>query len=133
MAWSDEARRFWYSEPWTAPPWTLYVLIPPPGFVVESVTVRDERGDLTDATTLASFDDRLFHFMLFGSAQEQHAFEVEAEFQRDARRVAEALRRVERGPGKSRWAGFRDSVADPLRASGAAVTTAAAVKALFGL
>lgn len=133
LAWSNEMRRFWYSEPWTTPPWTLYVLIPPPGFIEDLLMVRDERGEVMAGMTLASFDGRLFHFMLLGSAKDQHAFEVEAGFERDAQRLAEALSRLERGPAERRWSAVRDSVAGPLRASGAAIATAAAVKTLFGL
>src|SRR5688500_13483893 len=29
LLWEGRKRRFSYSEPWTAPPWTLYALVPP--------------------------------------------------------------------------------------------------------
>lgn len=123
---------FSYKEPWTAPPWTLYVLVPPAEFLASSLAVHGPQGAASHATDAASFDDRLFYFSLLGHASDQHGFQVEARFEHDPQAVKRMLSAVETVAGRRKWSAFRESVAAPLKASAAVIGSAAAIRALFG-
>ena len=133
LSWDGRRRdSFSYKEPWTPPPWTLYVLLPPVDFFASTIVVRDESGSTNQVLTIASSEDRLFYFWLFGHARERHSFQVEARFERDLAAVQQRLGDVETIAGRRRWRDLRESVAGPLRASGAIIGAAAAIRALFG-
>lgn len=134
LAWEGRRRStFSYVEPWTAPPWTLYLLLPPSEFLATSLTFSGSSFSSGDEPIPASRDGRLFYFSLLGYAPDKHGFKVEAKFDRDSAALEHALETVEVVAGSRKWLKLRDSAVGPLRASGALVASAAALKALFGL
>jgi hypothetical protein len=134
LSWEGRRRNaFSYKEPWTAPAWTLYVLLPPAEFFASSLEFRGPRDSTSQRLTPASSEDRLFYFSLLGHAPDQHGFQIEARFEHDPSGAARRLAEVETVAGRRKWTGLRDSVAGPLRASGAIIASAAAIRALFGL
>lgn len=124
---------FSYKEPWTAPPWTLYVLLPPAEFLASSVMVQEPDGGAGRVVDAARFDDRLFYFCLLGHSPDRHGFRVEARLERDPEAIERMLGSVETVKGQRKWSAFRDSVAAPLKVSAAAIGSAAAIRGLFGI
>jgi hypothetical protein len=134
LSWEGRrANAFSYREPWTVPPWTLYVLYPPADFFAPVLALEGAPVLGSGDFEAASSDDRLFYFALLGHARSQHAFQVEARFERDRGHVAELRASIETVRGRRRWETLREPVAQSLAGIGAATSTAAAVKTLFGL
>jgi hypothetical protein len=133
LSWTGPpGREFSYKEPWTAPPWTLYVLLPPVEFIGFNLALRCQ--GLPEARfEVASFADRLFYFALLGHARDQHAFSVEARLVHDVEAVQRTLGSVETVAGRRKWTAFQESVSGPLASAAALVRLAAAARALFGL
>jgi hypothetical protein len=134
LAW--DGRRtdaFSYIEPWTVPAWTLYVLLPPASFTASSRSIRDLSGSALDALTVASSEDRLFYFCLFGHAADRHGFQVEARLERDPDAVQRELAAVETVKGRRKWETLSRSIVGPLQASRAIASAAAAIRTLFGV
>ena len=130
----DQGRRhasFSYREPWTVPPWTLYLLAPPPGFHAEILRLDPLDGAESIRARPASDDGVLYYFALVQGNADRVAFEVEARFvysPRDAEKTMLRAERVER----NRWAGLWEAAVEPLSTAGRAVSVAAAIKTLIG-
>jgi hypothetical protein len=122
---------FSYSEPWTVPPWTLYLLAPPPGFHAQ--TLRVQLLDAAEQISVrpASDDGRLYYWALIQGSGERVAFETEARFAYDPTAAERALVRAEH-VSAMRWKRIWSTVAEPLATASGVVSVAAAIKTLTG-
>jgi hypothetical protein len=74
-----------FSELWTVPPWTLYVLVLPEAFVANSIVLKMKNEGLTqlELSMEARERRRLFYYFLFQWAEDRHVFEISAFLERN--------------------------------------------------
>lgn len=129
----ERSRRlsFSYSEPWTVPPWTLYILAPPPGFYASPLRVQ--LLDRSEEITVRPAGDNgcLYYFALVQGSGDRVAFETQALFSHDPRAAKRALERAEH-VNAMRWKRLWETVAEPLATAGQVASIAAVIKTLLG-
>jgi len=101
-----------YRDRWTIPPWTVYALVLPKGFIASHITVmRQERTGWEPSLQLGvSHDDRLFYHMVFECAETWHVFDVEARIEEDTKKYQELLKSAEAVRGTSNYEHLRRAI-----------------------
>ncbi len=127
----EKRSSFSYREPWTVPPWTLYVLAPPSGYHASLLRIQPLGHEGEVAVRPGGDDGVLFYFALVQGPGDRVAFETEARFTFDPTAAARALTRAER-VGSARWAQLWETIKVPVTAAGELAGIAAAIKTVLG-
>jgi len=101
-----------YRDTWTIPPWTVYVVVFPRGFVSSEIRGRNQGYDYDTPLEIASTqDNRIFYYGIFYGAEEPFVFHIDLRLEenpRESKRLLESSKVVE---GRVRFDGLRKRVA----------------------
>ena len=101
-----------FRDRWTAPPWTIYALVLPKGFVAtETRIVPPEHGGLQLG---ASKEGRIFYHITF---LQDTLFDIEARIEEDPSRYDEILTSADAVEGRKRYGALRRAVKQQVTSS----------------
>ena len=101
-----------YQDRWTIPPWTVYALVLPKGFIASHIRlVRQERaGWEPDMQLGVGHDDRLFYHTVFEGGESRHIFDIEARIEENPKRYQDFLRSAEAVRGTNNYEHLRKAI-----------------------
>jgi len=101
-----------YRDRWTIPPWTVYALVLPTGFIASHIRLvrREHTGWEPEVQLGVSHDDRLFYHTVFEWTKGWHIFDVEARIEQNPRRYQNLLHSAEAVRGTNNYEHLRKAI-----------------------
>jgi hypothetical protein len=100
-----------YRDTWTIPPWTVYALVLPAGFVPVYLRGRNQGYDHDTPLEIASSrDGRIFYYGIFYGADHPFVFHVELRLEENKKEFDKILQGSDAVKGNERFGGLRERV-----------------------
>ncbi len=100
-----------HHDTWTIPPWTIYVLVLPPGFIATHILGRIQTSDWNPELKIASSQDcRIFYYAILGEADHQFIYQIELRAEENQRKFQKMLESSKVVEGKNRFKALRRTV-----------------------
>jgi|ERR1700752_502257 len=101
-----------YKDRWTLPPWSVYALVFPKGFIGTHIDIQhlDSISWMPTLQIGVSRDERLFYHMIVGGSGEPRIFDIEVRLESNESRYQELINDAETVEGTNNFRHLRNAI-----------------------